>query len=67
MNSKKIKFAQEFCFNAVLEDAEKQLETGLLDYQILQDDFFIKIPQGEYARIRLDAEESLILSELHNS
>lgn len=67
MNSKKIKFAQEFCFNAVLEDAEKQLETGLLDYQILQDDFFIKIPQGEYARIRLDAEESVVLSELHNS
>lgn len=67
MNSKKIKFAQEFCFNAILEDAESEIKVGLLDYQAPQDDLFIKKAQGEFARVRIDAEEAYVLSELHNS
>lgn len=67
MNSKKIKFAQEFCFNAILEDAENVINAGLLDYQAPQDDLFIKKAQGEFARVRIDAEEAYVLSELHNS
>ena len=67
MNSKKIKFAQEFCFNAILEDAENEIKVGLLDYQAPQEDLFIKKNHGEFARVRIEAEEALVLSELHNS
>ena len=42
MNSKEIRFANEFCFTAILEEAENLIKTGLLDYQVLQDDFFVK-------------------------
>ena len=67
MNSKKIKFSQEFCFNAILENAENEIKVGLLDYQAPQDDLFIKKDQGEFARVRIDADETYVLSELHNS
>lgn len=64
MNSKKIKFAKEFCFNSILEDAENLIKTGILDYQIPQDDLFIKLADGDFVRLEIAAEESSVIAEL---
>lgn len=67
MNSKKIKFSNEFCFNSVLEEAESKIEKGIIDYQVLQDDLVIKNKNNEFVRTRIDTEGNIALSELHNS
>ena len=67
MNSKKIKFANEFCFTAILEEAENLIKIGLLDYQILQDDFFIKSETGDFVRVLIAREERTVFSRLNLS
>ena len=64
MNSKKIKFANEFCFTAILEEAENLIKTGLLDYQVLQDDFFVKSEIGDFVRVSIAREERTVFSQL---
>lgn len=67
MDSKKIKFAKEFCFHAILEDAGKRIRQGLLDYQILQDDLLIKLPDDGFVRVGIAAEKARVLEELHTT
>lgn len=67
MNSKKIKFANEFCFTAILEDAENQIKLGLVDYQVPQEDLFLKLNNGEFVRTAIAQEESTVFSRLHLS
>lgn len=67
MNSEKIKFAHEYCFTAILNNAENVIKTGLLDYQIPQDDLFIKIDNDEFVRVAIAAEENTVLAALHLS
>lgn len=67
MNSKKIKFVEEFCFTAILEDAETLITTGLVDYQVLQDDFFIENDNGEFVRASIVREEKIVLAQLQLS
>lgn len=64
MNSKKIKFAKEFCFTATLDDAERLIKIGLVDYQIPQDDLFIKTLNDEFVRVSLVSEIDTVVSEL---
>ena len=67
MNSKKIKFVEEFCFTAILEDTETLITTGLVDYQVLQDDFFIENDNGEFVRASIVREEKIVLAQLQLS
>ncbi len=64
MDSKKIKFAKEFCFHAILEDAGNRIGLGLLDYQVPQDDLLIKL-QDDFVRVDIAAEKARVLEELH--
>lgn len=64
MNSKKIKFANEFCFTAIFEDAENSIKTGLVDYQVPQDDLFLKTEAGEFVRVSIAKEERTVISQL---
>ncbi len=56
MNSQRIKFANEFCFTAILEGAESLIELGIVDYQIPQDDLFVKQMNGEFVRMAIAKE-----------
>ena len=64
MKSLRIKFANEFCFNAILEEAEKNIDTGLIDYQVLQDNLFIKKNDGEFINVSVAREERTVISRL---
>lgn len=67
MHSKNIKFANEFCFTAIFENAWNQVKIGINDYQILQDDLFIKNTEGEFVRVVIAKEERLVLQQLQLS
>lgn len=67
MNSKRIKFTKEFCFTAVLENAGNYMGVGLVDFQIPQNDLFIKAHDGKYKRLYIPKEEDAVLVELHMS
>ena len=67
MNSQRIKFANEFCFTAILEGAESLIELGIVDYQIPQDDLFVKQMNGEFVRMAIAKEENTVISQLRLS
>lgn len=67
MNSQRIKFANEFCFTAILDEAESLIEIGIVDYQIPQDDLFIKQSNGEFVRTTISKEENSVISQLRLS
>ena len=65
MNSQRIKFANEFCFTAILEGAESLIELGIVDYQIPQDDLFVKQTNGEFVRMAFAKEKNTVISQLY--
>ncbi len=67
MDSKRIKFATEFCFDAVLEEAENRIRFGLTEYQLVGNDLYIKSAAGEFVRVKIPAEESVVINELQIS
>lgn len=67
MNSKKIKFANEYCFIAILDDADQLVQNGVVDYQILQNDLLIRTMNNEFARVSINSEEDASISELRSS
>lgn len=67
MKSKNIKFARELCFNAVLDNAEGCIKPGLIDFQVPKGDLLLRMSENEFASTNITAEESAVLSELHNS
>ena len=67
MNSQRIKFANEYCFTAILDEAENLIEIGIVDYQIPQDDLFIKQINGDFIRTTIAKEENSVISQLHLS
>lgn len=67
MNSQRIKFANEFCFTAILDEAESLIGIGIVDYQIPQDDLFIKQTNGEFVRTTIAIEENSVISQLRLS
>ncbi|WP_026527784.1 DEAD/DEAH box helicase [Butyrivibrio sp. VCD2006] len=67
MRSNKIKFANEFCFMANLENADEIIKVGLVDYQIPQDDLFIKDVNGIFVRVGITAEKQTVVARLHSS
>lgn len=67
MNSQRINFASEFCFTTVLDGAESSINTGIVDYQIPQDDLFIRQINGEFVRTAIAKEESTVISQLRLS
>ena len=64
MNSKEIRFANEFCFTAILEEAKTLIKLGLVDYQVLQEDFFMKSSMGKFVRVAIAREERMVFSRL---
>lgn len=66
MNSKKIKFAKEFCFTSLLEDANQMIDTGLIDFQIPQQDLFIKAKTDEFVMVSIAYEIETVVSELRS-
>lgn len=67
MNSQRIKFANEFCFTAILDEAEKLIDIGIVDYQIPQEDLFIKQTNGEFVRTTIAKEMNTVISQLRMS
>ncbi|WP_029232547.1 DEAD/DEAH box helicase [Butyrivibrio sp. VCB2006] len=67
MRSNRIKFANEFCFMASIDNAEGKIKTGIVDYQIPQDDLFIKDADGAFIRVGITAEMQTVISRLRSS
>lgn len=67
MNSKRIKFANEFCFTAILDEADQKITNGLLDYQIIQDDLLIRLNDGDFVRVSIAKDIDTIISNLKSS
>ena len=67
MNSQRIKFANEFCFTAILDGAENLIGIGIVAYQIPQDDLFVKQNNGEFVRAAIAKEENSVISQLRLS
>lgn len=67
MKSKNIKFANEFCFTAVLDNAATQIHIGIVDFQIPKDDLLIKNDSGDFVRASISTEIDMVISELRGA
>ena len=67
MNSQRVKFANEYCFTAILDEAESLIAIGIVDYQIPQNELFIKQANGEFVRTTIAKEVNSVISQLRLS